>query len=112
MRFASGERQVVVDDGIDAPYLPSGHLVFMRRGVLMAAPFDLGRLKLRAPPVPVLEEVSQAVREVEEAGLFGVSDSGLLVYARAGLFELPPVRLVLLDETGRTEPLPPLPAVA
>jgi serine/threonine-protein kinase len=106
LRLASGERTIVVDDAIDARYLPTGHLIFMRRGVLMAAPFDPERLELRAPPVPVLEGVSQAVVDVEQAGLLAVSHAGLLVYAAGGVYELPPIRLLLLDETGRTDPLP------
>jgi serine/threonine-protein kinase len=104
--LATGERMVVVEDGKDARYLPTGHLVFMRRGVLMAAPFDLKRLELRAPPVPVLESVSQAVLDVEEAGLFDVSDAGDLVYVPGGTHETPPVRLLLVDESGYVQPLP------
>ena len=78
--LATGERTVVVEDGTDARYLPTGHLVFMRRGVLMAAPFDVEGLEVRGSPVPVLESVSQAVLDVEEAGLFDVSDAGDLIY--------------------------------
>jgi Tol biopolymer transport system component len=104
--LASGERTVVVEDGTDARYLPTGHLIFMRRGILMAAPFDLERLELTAAPVPILEGVSQAVKEAEEAGLFEVSDAGDLVYAPGSTGERTPVQLVLLDETGRAQPLP------
>ncbi len=43
VRPRSGERKVVVEDGADARYLPTGHLVFARQGVVMAAPFDLER---------------------------------------------------------------------
>ena len=31
--LASGERKVVVEDGADARYLPTGHLVFVRQGI-------------------------------------------------------------------------------
>ncbi len=44
--------------------------------------------------------------EVEEAGLFAVSDSGLLVYTPGGIYEEQPIELVLVDEAGRAEPLP------
>jgi len=37
----SGECKVLVEDAADARYLPTGHLAFVRRGVLMAAPFDM-----------------------------------------------------------------------
>jgi dipeptidyl aminopeptidase/acylaminoacyl peptidase len=107
----TGERRVVVEDGADARYLPTGHLVFVRQGVLMAAPFDLSRLELTAPPVPVLEGVSQALNwgsdeDNSGAAEFTVSDSGLLAYAPGGIVEDKPVELLLVDEDGRTEPLP------
>jgi serine/threonine-protein kinase len=108
VRLASGERKVVVEDGTDARYLPTGHLAFMRRGVLMAAPFDLERLELAAPAVPVIEDVSQAVLNVEEAGLYGVADSGLLVCAPGGVYEEGSVELILIDESGQAQPLPGL----
>jgi Tol biopolymer transport system component len=108
----SGERKVVVEDGADARYLPTGHLAFMQQGVLMAAPFDRSRLELTAPPVPVTEGVSQALGDAGDAnwnsgaGQFAVSDSGLLAYASGRIHERPPIELLLLDESGRLEPLP------
>jgi Tol biopolymer transport system component len=110
--LATGERKVVVKDGADARYVSTGHLVFVRQSVMMAAPFDLSRLELTAPPVPVVKGVSQALGDLpvansnSGAGQFAVSDSGLLVYASGGIFEEPPIELLLLDEAGHSEPLP------
>ncbi len=109
--LATGKRKVVVEDGADGHYLASGHLVFLRRGVLMAAPFDLSRLELTAPPVTVVEGISQALNaggSVWNSGAaqFTASDSGSLAYAAGGIFPDSPVELLLVDETGRTEPLP------
>jgi len=108
--LATGKRKIVVEDGADGRYLPSGHLVFARQGVLMAAPFDLARLELAAPPVPALGTVSQALlggdRGNSGAAQFAVSDSGLLAYAPGGMYPDTPVELLLVDESGRTEPLP------
>ena len=39
IRQAIGPRSV--QGGADARYLPTGHLLYVRRGALMAAPFDL-----------------------------------------------------------------------
>jgi eukaryotic-like serine/threonine-protein kinase len=39
-------KQVVLTDGADARYVSTGHLVFVRQGVLLAAPFDLTALRL------------------------------------------------------------------
>ncbi len=61
LSLASGARKVVVDDAADPRYLPTGHLVFARQGTVMAAPFDLDRLELKAPPAPVIAGVLQAL---------------------------------------------------
>ena len=39
----TGEEKVLIENGADARYASSGHLVFLRAGTLMAAPFDLAR---------------------------------------------------------------------
>ena len=36
--LVTGEQKVLLDDAADARYVPSGHLVFVRRGTLMAVP--------------------------------------------------------------------------
>jgi Tol biopolymer transport system component len=107
----TGERKMVVEDAADARYLATGHLVFVRRGTLMAAPFDVDRLELTAPPVPVVDGVWQALNmrsgENSGAGQFAVGASGLLVYVSGGIASRDrPRELVLLDESGRAEPLP------
>ena len=38
-------------------YVPSGHLLFVRRGTVFAVPFDLDRLETRGTPLPVIEQV-------------------------------------------------------
>jgi serine/threonine-protein kinase len=105
----SAERKVLVEDGADARYLPSGHLVYARRGVLMAAPFDAGRLELAAPPVPVVDGVQQALNLVSAdnsgAAQYATTDSGLLVYGAGGIFVEPPMELALVDRSGRVAPL-------
>jgi Tol biopolymer transport system component len=78
--------------------------------MLMAAPFDLSRRELVAPPVSIIGEVSQALNSGENtsnsgAAQFTVSDSGLLAYAPGGMFPDTPIELLLVDEKGHTEPL-------
>lgn len=48
--------------GLGARYLPSGHLVFMQGGTVMAVPFDAAKLEISGMPVPVLSGVLQASR--------------------------------------------------
>src|SRR4030042_2513252 len=45
LSFETGKRKVLIEDGADARYVPTGHLIFVRRGTLMAAPFSLDRLE-------------------------------------------------------------------
>ena len=44
--LVTGERKVLIENGADAHYVPTGHLVFVRLGTLMAAPFDLALLEV------------------------------------------------------------------
>jgi eukaryotic-like serine/threonine-protein kinase len=113
LSLPTGPRKVLVEDGADARYLPSGHIVFMRLGVLMAAPFDPVRLELTGPAVPVLPDVRQALNMDNDfdnsgAAQFVISPLGLLAYASGGIFEDAPAEPVLVDRAGRAEPLPGL----
>jgi hypothetical protein len=47
VNLASGERKILVRQGTDPHYVSSGHLLFMRAGVLLAAPFDSEKLESR-----------------------------------------------------------------
>ena len=59
--LATGARKVLLKDAVDARYVPTGHLVFLRRGVLFAVPFDAQRVEIRGTPVAVLDTVAQAL---------------------------------------------------
>jgi serine/threonine-protein kinase len=55
---ASGRRTTLLRDGEFGRYLPSGHLVFVRRSTLFAAPMDAVRLEVTGLPVPILGPVA------------------------------------------------------
>ena len=103
LSLSTGEYRTVIEQGHHARYAESGHLVYMLNGVLMAVPFDLGRLETTAPPVPIL----QGVRGTIQVGhvQFDVSPDGTLAYvsgvADQGFQRL----LVWVDRDGREEPL-------
>jgi serine/threonine-protein kinase len=83
--LATGQRTVLLRDAADARYLPSGHLVFLRRGQLFAVPFDAERLEKRGPEVPVLDMVAQSLtagnnHDVTGAGQFAVAATGTLAW--------------------------------
>jgi serine/threonine-protein kinase len=58
-------------------YVSSGHLLFIRDGNLFVAPFDLDRLQVTGPTVPLLEGV---VSNRFGGAQFDVSGNGTLVY--------------------------------
>jgi serine/threonine-protein kinase len=60
LSLETGKRKVVMEDGADARYVSTGHLIFVRRGTLMAAPFNLDRLETTGPAVTVKAGLMQA----------------------------------------------------
>jgi hypothetical protein len=77
--FETGERKVLIEGGRDARYLPSGHLVYVLNGTLLAVPFDVDTLELLGGPIPMAERVLTAGRRTGAAH-FSVSDTGVLIY--------------------------------
>jgi eukaryotic-like serine/threonine-protein kinase len=84
-------RSRVLFAGDAAPrYLSSGHLTFLQRGNLMAVPFSVDRLESTGTPAPAVERVAA----------YGVSDTGLLMYAPVN--PAAGARLVWVDRRGQT----------
>jgi eukaryotic-like serine/threonine-protein kinase len=110
--LASGERKVVLADATDARYVPStGHLVFLRRGVLYAVPFAEERLERLGPEVPVLDRVAQALTapssdNVTGAGQFAVALDGTLAWIPSSVVPFGLRRLVTVDRRGQVTALP------
>ncbi len=109
LRLDTGEWQVLLQDAADARYLPTGHLVFLRRGTLMAARFDLAKREVVGQPVALRENVMQAFSTGSwhntGAGQFGVSDTGSLVYAAGGVVPERDNSLVWVDQRGEERPI-------
>ncbi len=76
----SGERKILIEGGSDARYLPTGHLVYAKEGVVFAVPFDPGRLATTGGPAPVVEGVSRTSSSSNGAAHFSVSATGTLIY--------------------------------
>jgi eukaryotic-like serine/threonine-protein kinase len=81
--LASGERKLLIKSGTDPHYLASGHLLFLRGGVLFATAFDPDRLEVKGTATPVLEDVRENPRV--GAGQFSVSADGSLIYVPGGV---------------------------
>lgn len=98
----TGVRQTLVRGGSDAHYVPTGHLVYMRAGSVMAVPFDLEQLKVTGTPVPVIEGVM--VDTWSGAGHFSFSGVGSLVYVM-GAAEATGQSLLWVDRRAAARPL-------
>jgi serine/threonine-protein kinase len=94
----TGERRTLLA-GSAGRVLPSGHLVFLRGGILWAAAFDLDRLTVTGNPVPVVEGV-----RVEPGGAvqFAIAEDGTLAYLPGGAATASR-RLFWVDRQGREE---------
>jgi Tol biopolymer transport system component len=94
--------RVVIDrTGHSAVYVPTGHVVYLRTGVLMAAPFDISRLEVTRPGAPVMAGV---LYNNGGAGHFSVSSTGTLAYISDSVRRTP-ADLLWVDRAGRTTPV-------
>ncbi len=82
----------------DAQYAAPGYLLFLRGETLMAQGFDAGSLKLKGEAFPVAEHVASPL--LYRLGIFGVSQTGLLVY-EIGRGQSRGGQLTWFDESGK-----------
>jgi hypothetical protein len=102
----TGQRRVLVEGGCYPRYSPSGHVVYVRNGSMLAVPFDPSRLEVTGPPFAVLEGVMMS-RNTGVAN-FDIAASGDLLYV-PGDADGGARTLHWVDRAGRAEqlPLPP-----
>jgi eukaryotic-like serine/threonine-protein kinase len=108
--LATGERKLLLRDAVDARYVASGHLVFLRRGTLFGVGFDLPRLEIDGTPVATTNAVTQALTsgvsgDMTGAGQFSVASTGSLAYIRGAVIPHRDFELVTVDRSGRLTPL-------
>jgi len=98
----------IIDEGGTFPrYLRSGHIVYGRRGSVLAVPFDLRTLKVSGNPVPVANDV---IVGAATAGnyVYDVANDGTLAYARdLSPPEAPSRTVAWITRQGESEPLSP-----
>ena len=78
--LTSKERKTLVDGGSSGRYVPSGHLLYARGGIVFAVPFDAARRQITGRAVGVVEGVSRAGGGVTGGAHFTVSNTGHLFY--------------------------------
>lgn len=101
LTLTTGERRVVLQDAVFARYVDTGHLLFVRAGVLLARPFDPARLTLTGVASPVLTDLRVTDGIVPQ---MSVSRTGALAYLpdSGGTKAL---QLVWVDRAGAVSPL-------
>ena len=102
-RLDTGERQVVVEGGTDARFVPTGHLVFSRDRTLHAVAFDPKNVNATGSPIPIQEGVGRSQLWESGGGQFSFSMTGTLVYAQP--FAPLARTLVWVERNGREEAL-------
>ena len=104
----TGTIKTITRGGYYARYLPTGHLVFLRDGVLFGVPFDTDRLEMRGTPVPLLDDV--ASNPSTGGGQFDFSATGTFVYT-TGKGVAQAWQMVWLDSSGKTESILKMPGL-
>ena len=94
--------RVLVQNAFSPHYAASGHLIYFRSGTLFAAPFDLSRLEITGPEVPVVEHVTLINSDGAD---YSISDTGVLVYLAGGDSAGGSTVLNWADRKGSLEPL-------
>ena len=102
LQLDTGETRRVLEDGSNARYLPTGHLLFFRSDVPFIVPFDLGRLEPRGTPVAVADSVGGA--RVGGVAQLAVSNAGTMAYIHGDVAVTPARRLAWVDRRGNVAP--------
>ena len=100
--LVTGERKILIKSGTHPHYVSTGHLLFLRAGVLLAVPFDPVRLEIKGAAVPVAEKILENPRI--GAGQYAVSNDGLLIYIPGGV-TYGEHELVFVDKAGNARAL-------
>lgn len=72
----SGSWRTIRENAFDARYVPTGHLLYLHGGSLIAAPFDLKRMEVTGGEAPVVDGLPQDSFESR----YSVSSTGVLAY--------------------------------
>ncbi|HXG56131.1 MAG TPA: protein kinase, partial [Vicinamibacterales bacterium] len=98
VHVATRTQALVLKDAAYARYSPTGHLLFVRGGNLMAVPFDLATRKTEGTPVPVVHGLS--VSGLTAGAHYAVAPDGTLVVMRGSFGEADRVA-TWVDRSGK-----------
>jgi len=98
----SGKSKILVEDGSNPRYSQTGHLLFTRGGIILAAPFDLDHLALTGEPVAVLGGL-QAQGVSWGGAEFALSRQGTLLYQLGSAIAMQR-HVVVVERNGTVTP--------
>lgn len=101
--FVSGTTRTIARDVGLACYVPTGHIVYPRKGVFLAVPFDLDTLTTTGREVPITEARMASNSTVPRNYAF--SNDGTLVYVPVTAAGNVTRTLVWVDREGNEEPI-------
>lgn len=100
-----GKTTEILEGAMYARYVPSGHLVYLRKESVAAAPFDVGKLQLTGREAPVLDNVSTYF--TNGIGQISVAANGTLAFVSAESFDTDS-EVVWVDAAGKISPALPM----
>ncbi|MEP6994442.1 MAG: protein kinase [Acidobacteriota bacterium] len=105
---ATGKRRILLEGASFARY-GGGRILFVRGASVFSAPFDLSRLDVAGPAVPVAEDI--AFDPAEGVAQFALSPDGILAFVSGPAVRAQTTSVLRLDRHGNESVLP-LPAGA
>jgi serine/threonine-protein kinase len=101
-----GVRKTLVERGLDGRYLPTGHLVYVVSGNLLAQPFDLASLSVSGKAVPIVEGIRRSTLIASPAmAQFSYSATGSMAFLPGpSLWSDANVDLALFDRQAVPKP--------
>jgi len=105
--IADGHEAVILKGGVEAQYLPTGHVVYFLNGSLLAVQFNLSTLSVTGAPEPVADQVLSVTGPgLPISGVHvAVSPTGTMAYIRGDARAANVRTLIWVDRSGREEPL-------
>jgi serine/threonine-protein kinase len=104
LSLESLESMKLLESGMGARYVPTGHIVYGHQGTLQAVAFDLETLAVHGAPVSLVGDVAWGDAAFQ-GPQFAISSAGALAYVQGTLQRQRNV-LVWIDRAGEVERLP------
>jgi len=97
----TGKASILIEDGGNARYSPTGHLVFARGDLLLAVPFDRQSMRVQGNPFAI--ESGLRTIDARTPAAFDLTSDGTLIYAPGGRVG-EKRQLVLIGRDGTERP--------